>query len=62
MRNERRPRGGGPLPLEARRILWQQLWDRLLALPRGASDTSSRPQGAGGEVEISAPLTGGEGR
>ena len=23
----------GPLPLEARRLLWQRLWDRLLAPP-----------------------------
>ncbi len=62
MHNERRPRGKGPLPLEARRILWQRLWDRLLALPCGARDNSSGPHGAGEEVRISAPLTGGEGR
>ncbi len=62
MPNERRTRGGGPLPLEVRRILWQRLWDRLLALPCGASDNSSAPHVAGEEVRISAPLTGGEGR
>ncbi len=31
MRDERRTRGGEPLPLEARRALWNRLWDRLLA-------------------------------
>lgn len=33
MRDKRRTQGSGPLPLEARRILWQRLWDRLLAPP-----------------------------
>ena len=30
MREERRTRRDGPLPLEARRVLWRRLWDRLL--------------------------------
>ena len=33
MRDERRTNGRGQLPLEARRVLWQRLWDRLLAPP-----------------------------
>ena len=33
MRDDRRTGTRGPLPLEARRVLWQRLWDRLLAPP-----------------------------
>ena len=33
MHDGRRGGGHGQLPLEARRILWQRLWDRLLASP-----------------------------
>ncbi len=33
MHDERRTNRGEPLPLEARRILWQRVWDRLLAPP-----------------------------
>ena len=33
MRDGRRTASNGPLPLEARRVLWQRLWGRLLAPP-----------------------------
>ena len=33
MRDGRRRSDRRPLPVEARRLLWQRLWDRLLAPP-----------------------------
>jgi|GEM_PF-6690313 len=33
MPDARRTTRGEPLPLEVRRILWQRVWDRLLAPP-----------------------------
>ncbi len=33
MHDARRTTRGEPLPLEVRRILWQRVWDRLLAPP-----------------------------
>ncbi len=32
-----------PLPLEARRVLWSRLWDRLLAPPRVETPTALGP-------------------
>lgn len=62
MRDGRRTRGGGPLPLEARRILWQRLWDRLLALPLGESADPTGQPGAVRETEAGAQPTGEEAR
>ena len=42
MRDERRTRGGEPLPLEARRALWTRIWDRLLA-PEDLRDPDEVP-------------------
>jgi len=33
MHDARRTTRGEPLPLEVRQILWQRVWDRLLAPP-----------------------------
>lgn len=44
MQDERRTNRDGPLPLEARRILWQRVWDRLLAPPtRGQATNAESP-------------------
>jgi hypothetical protein len=44
MHHERRTNRGGPLPLEVRRILWQRVWDRLLAPPpRGQATHAESP-------------------
>ncbi len=42
MRDERRTRGGEPLPLAARRALWNRIWDRLLA-PEDLRDPDEVP-------------------
>jgi hypothetical protein len=40
------PRPHEPLPLEARKVLWKKVWDRLLAAP---ADVGASPiQGRGG--------------
>lgn len=41
MQEERRTNRGGPLPLEARRLLWQRVWDRLLAPPINGQPSSA---------------------
>lgn len=42
MRDERKHQGGAPLPLEARRALWNRIWDRLLA-PEDLRDQDEVP-------------------
>ena len=63
MRTERRTGTCGPLPIEARRVLWARLWDRLLSPPTAEvppppgptrdgrpADPFAAPDGEGGEV------------
>lgn len=62
MRNGGRIREGGPLPLEARRILWQRLWDQLLAFSPEASEWSAGQRGETGDEGIGDRLSVEEGR
>lgn len=49
-----------PLPLETRRVLWHNVWDRLLAPPPLAGDRGDdRPSDLGG-LEPRTPSRGGE--
>ena len=61
MRDDGGTTRGRPLPLEARRVLWQRLWDRLLAPPAAEAppgptrdgrpaDPHAAPDGEGGEA------------
>ena len=43
MRDNARTNGRSPLPIEARRVLWQRLWDRLLAPPPDLSPPAPGP-------------------
>ena len=53
MRDDARTNGRRPLPLEARRVLWQRLWDRLLAAP---PDLSPPPPGPTRDGRPADPL------
>jgi hypothetical protein len=44
-----------PLPLEARRVLWTRIWDRLLAPPRIDSPPSPGPTRDGRPADTFAP-------
>ncbi len=44
-----------PLPLEARRVLWSRLWDRLLAPPRVETPPPPGPSWDGRPVDPLAP-------
>ncbi len=62
MHDERGTTRRGLLPIEARRVLWDRLWARLLAPP---PDTAEEVSGSGGRSSDSAAqaaLTGEEGR
>ncbi len=61
MRDGRHTGWSGPLPLEARRGLWQQLWDRLLAPPL-EPDEEVAPQTDEDEDPPTAPPIGEGGR
>ena len=61
MRDGQRTRGSGPLPLEARRALWQRLWDRLLAPPLAPDREASAPTGGGEAPSAVAPSDRGRG-
>lgn len=62
MHNERRTRERGPLPIEARRVLWDRLWARLLAPPLKASgEATTLGGGANNDAADTAP-TGEGGR
>lgn len=53
------PRRHEPLPLEARRVLWRKVWDRLLVAPPAACD---RDAGGGADVqEPDRPSAGRQG-
>ena len=62
MRNDARTNGSGPLPLEARRVLWQRLWDRLLAPPTAESPPPPGPTRDGRPADPFADGDGDEGR
>ena len=62
MRDGRRTGGGEPLPPEARRILWQRLWDRLLAFPLEASEGSAGQRDGTGDEGTGDRLRMEEGR
>ena len=51
---------GGPLPLEARRVLWQRLWDRLLAPPTAEAPPPPGPTRDGRPADpLAAPAEEG---
>lgn len=50
-----------PLPLEARRVLWQRIWDRLLAPPTAETPPSPGPTRDGRPTDPLA-TPDGEGR
>ncbi len=62
MHDERGTRGRGLLPIEARRVLWDRLWARLLAPQEGTSgETTGDEVGIGAEARGASP-TGEGGR
>ena len=62
MRNKRANQGNAPLPSEARRVLWQRLWDRLLAPPPDLAPPPPGPTRDGRPADpFATPLDGEEG-
>lgn len=64
MRDGRHGGGDGPLPIEARRILWRKIWDRLLAPPAAEAPPPPGPARDGRPADpFAAPAAeGGEAR
>ncbi len=61
MHDARRTNRGEPLPLEVRRILWQRVWDRLLA-PVPTDAVSDHEVGGEPGTEAHRPTPAREGR
>ncbi|MDP9367260.1 MAG: hypothetical protein M3Q03_03110 [Chloroflexota bacterium] len=62
MHDERRTRERGLLPIEARRILWDRLWARLLAPPPETGGEGSGCGGGSSNPAAQDSLTGEGGR
>ncbi len=62
MHDERRTRERGLLPIEARRILWDRLWGRLLAPPEEAGGDATGSASESTNQTSGAVPTGEEGR
>ncbi len=62
MHDERRTRERGLLPIEARRILWDRLWARLLAPPEETSGDAPGDRSRSDDHAAGAEPTGEGGR
>lgn len=62
MHHERWTKERGLLPIEARRVLWDRLWARLLAPPPETGEDASGNTGGANHHASDALPVGGEGR